>query len=356
MIKKVILFASCLLIVGTLSAQTGRILGKVINSKGEPIPKAKLVLRLASRNLSKSIYADDKGNFFQVGLEPQLFEITTTAEGYQPTREQVKIDLAEAVQINITLYRSDEARPAALGGVRYGATANRDIQNEAFVKEEDAASSNFSDPAMKLDAESREFFNQALPFYKMKDFKGALDLFAKAYKGMSTSLQSIKDEEAKKELASLIPKVKKAYAISLFNTGDTKEGVALLAEIANSEPDNKSNADIFDMLVRHYESVKDNTNAAKYLVSLEKAVGPRSDLAYNDAVAAFNDGKSAEARIKVLKTISADPSFAEAYWLLGMIEYGNGNIPAAKNNFKKYLSLEPNGKYAKDIKQELSGM
>lgn len=84
MIKKMILLASCLLIVGTLSAQTGRILGKVINSKGEPVPKAKLVLRLASRNLSKSIYADDKGNFFQVGLEPQLLKLRRLLKAINP--------------------------------------------------------------------------------------------------------------------------------------------------------------------------------------------------------------------------------------------------------------------------------
>jgi len=354
-IKKMILLTSLFLAV-SLTAQTGRILGKVINSKGERIPKAKLVLRLASRNLSKTIYADEKGAFFQVGLEPQLFEVTTTAEGYQPTREQVKIDLSEPVQLDITLYRMGEDRPAQLGGVRYGATANRDIQNEAFVKEENPESSTSSDPAMKLDTESRQFFNQGLPLYREKDFKGAVDLFSKAYQGMSAALQSMKDEAIKNELLTLLPKVKKAYAISLYSSGNTKEGTVLLAEIADSEPDNKSNADIFDMLVRHYESAKDNNNATKYRSFLEKAVGPRPEIAYNDAVAAFNEGKTGEARTKVLKAISADPNFAESYWLLGMLEYSSGNIPAAKNNFKKYLSLEPNGKYAKDIRQELNGM
>ncbi|MFM8234452.1 MAG: carboxypeptidase regulatory-like domain-containing protein [Holophagaceae bacterium] len=356
MLKKTVLLCSCFFIANTLFSQTGRILGKVINSKGERVPKAKLVLRLASRNLSKTIVADDKGNFFQVGLEPQLFEITTTADGYQPTREQVKIDLSEPVQIDIKLYRLGEERPSEMGGVRYGATAVRDVQNEAFVKDEDAGSAAISDPAMKLDAESRELFNLGLPFYKEKNYKAAVELFSKAYQGMNSAVESMKEESAKNELLTLLPKVKKAYAISLYNAGSTKEGAVLLAEIADSNTDNKSNADIFDMLVRHYESLKDNNNAAKYRAALEKAVGPRSDLAYNDAVAAFNEGRSSEARAKVLKAISADPNFAEAYWLLGMIEYGSGNIGAAKTHFKKYLALEPNGKYAKDIKQELGGM
>ncbi len=352
---RMILLPSLFVITCTLNAQTGPISGTVTNSAGEAISKATVILRDTSRNLSKSINTDQKGKFFQIGMQPYIYEVTVKAEGYQSSVKQVKIDFQFEVVANFTLYRLDEKRPREDNAIVYSSSAVRDPSNEAFAMQDDSPVANTTDPTLRLDAESRELFNKAIPFYQEKKYNEAVPLMAKAYQGMSLAMESTKDEEIKKEISELLVKVKKAYAISLYYSKNS-EALPLLIEIANSNPSNKLNGDIFSILVEYYESVKDDSNSSKYRDYLESVVGPKPELTYNVAVTAFNQGDLIVARANVLKAIQIGPNFADSYWLLGMIDYANGNIPSAKNNFRKYLSLDPNGKYAKDIKQELNNM
>lgn len=67
---------------------------------------------------------------------------------------------------------------------------------------------------------------------------------------------------------------------------------------------------------------------------------------YNEGVILWNQGRIAEAKVKFEAAIAVDPTFADAYYLLGMAELNAGNIPAARVRLQQYLALAPQGQFA----------
>jgi Flp pilus assembly protein TadD len=74
---------------------------------------------------------------------------------------------------------------------------------------------------------------------------------------------------------------------------------------------------------------------------------------FNDAARAINAGKDAEAEPLLLQAISADATFAAAYYELGILYVRSGKNEDAKANLNKYLELEPAGKDAPTAKEML---
>ena len=68
---------------------------------------------------------------------------------------------------------------------------------------------------------------------------------------------------------------------------------------------------------------------------------------------AFNAGKSREAKAHWLKTLEIAPTYAEAHYMLAMVEFGNNNLRGTKQHLQKYLELAPNGKNAATAKEML---
>lgn len=323
--------------ISAFSQTTGRIAGLVMDIEGKPISQAKMSLYLISRNITKVIYTDSKGLFIQAGLEPSEFEITVSAIGFDTAVARKKVDLGDTTKFNVTLYRAGSSPKVSA--------------------EESAAAEKYNttpnDPGLKLDGEARDLFNNAIPLYKEKQYKEASSLFIKSYEAMEQALVLIKDEESRKESLSLVPKILKALGLSLYSSGEKDKAIPYLLKVTEQNPTNASNADIIEVLIRYYSESNNKENTLKYQALLVKLVGPRPELTYNEAVTNFNNGSNKKARENIKLTLEANSKFSEAYWLLGMIEYSDGNTAGAKSNFLKYLELEPNGRYAKEVRQEL---
>lgn len=306
---------------------TGRISGKVLNKAGQPIPGAKINLKRTDRNWTKDLICDKNGSFLQVGLEPKDYVMTVSAAGYADVAENIKVPLGDVLVKNVTLLTPGEARATA------GSQA--------------AA----ADPGAGLDAEGREAFNAAIPLYNASNFAEALPLVEKSYKTLNEAKEKLKDEKAKEELAPEIIKIERVLGICIAQAGEKKEAAEpyLLKALERNPKDER----VILGLIETSKAKADKAAEQKYAAMLETLQGPNPDAYYNKGVEAFNAGKSKEAKTHWLKTLEIAPTYAEAHFMLAMVEFGENNLKGTKQNLEKYLELAPTGKNAATAKEML---
>jgi len=310
---------------------TGRISGKIINKEGKPIAGAKINLKRLDRNWTKDLITDKSGTFIQVGLDPKEYELTISAEGFVDIKEEIKIPLGDVLVKNATLLTPTEARSQAIST---GAVP--------------AAS---ADPGAALDAEGRDAFNLAIPLYNEGKYDEALPHVEKAYKTLTEAREKLKDEKAKTDLAPEILKIERVLGITLAQAGAKKEdGEPYLIKALERNPKDER---VILALIETSKAKADKDAEQKYMAMLETIQGPNPDVVYNKGVEAFNAGKSKEAKAHLSKALEIDPKYAEAHYLLAMVEFGENNLKGTKTHLEKYLELAPAGKNAATAKEML---
>jgi len=307
---------------------TGRISGKVTSSDGKPIANAVIVLKRTEMAWSKELKSDAAGAFFQVGLEPKEFEMTVTAPGYAPFKEVVKIPLGEALNKVVVLKTPSEA---SLAPVAAGSVAAED-------------------PSAKAENDAAEAYNAAAAFYSSKEYPQALVPAEQAYKGFQDALGAVKDEMARPGLEEKSLKAARLLGMVYFFAGKKEESKKLLAPLAEK---NSKDGNVVSALLKIAKEAKDKEGEAKYQAMLDAIDGPRPEIAYNEGVTALNAGDMKGAKAGALKALGVKADYADAYYILGIAEFGLNNLKASKEALKKYMELAPNGSKAAEVKEML---
>ncbi len=317
--------------LSVLAESTGRISGQILTKDGKPVPNVKINLKRTDRNWSKDLTADKNGKYLQVGLEPRDFELTISAEGYTDYKEFIKIPLADVLVKNVTLLTPAESRTKVLAS---GGTL--------VVPD---------DPGAALDAEGREAFNQAIPFYNEGKYEDALPLVEKAHKALSEAMTKLKSEESKAELAPEFLKIERVLGICLAQAGAVKEaGEPYLLKALERNPKDER---VLTALISTSKAKQDKAAEQKFTAALEAIQGPNPDVVYNKGVEAFNNGQTKEAKTFFLKALEISATYAEAHFLLAMVEFGDNNLRGTKQHLEKYIELAPTGKNAATAKEML---
>ena len=328
LILTLLLPALCLILQ---AEQTGRISGKILDKDGKPVAGAKVNLKRLDRNWSKDLLPDKAGNYLQVGLEPKEFDLTASAEGYVDFKERIKVPLGDVLVKNITLLTPKEARSQAL--------ASGTVQTAS------------EDPGAALDNEGRDAFNLAIPLYNEGNYAAALPYVEKALKALTEAKDKWKDAQAKADLVPELIKIERVLGICLAQAGAKKESAEayLLKALERNAKDER----VLLGLVEVSKAKADKAAEQKYSALLEALRGPNPDLIYNKGIEAFNAGNAKDAKVHWLKALEIAPTYAEAHFMLAMVEFGDNNLRGTKQHLEKYLELAPAGKNAATAKEML---
>ena len=183
----------------------------------------------------------------------------------------------------------------------------------------------------------------------------ALPGIKKAAIAFKEALATAKEGEAKNTLTTQLPTVERVYGICLVEVGKADaESKALVLEaepyLTAAFDRNPKDQTVIVALLEVAKAKKDPEATKKYQAAIDAIIGTRPEMAYNDAVGAFNAGNADDALKFVKKAIETDPKFADSYWLLGVLEVGQDHLKAAKAAFQKYMELAPTGKKAGEVK------
>lgn len=308
----------------TVSAQAvGRILGKVTGTDGQPVKDVKVLIKREDSEWSKTLTTDARGIYSQVGLEPREYTVTFSASGFVGQQVKIKVPLDGTLTKDITLLKLGEV------------PANQKMDVDAGADES------------ALENQGLTLFNDNLELFKAGKYLEALQPFQAADKALREAMAKKKDDMARSELQPKLDMVSRILGLTLYQVGKKDEAEPLLVEAYKKNPQDQN---ALVGLVDIYRTRKDAEKEKLYQDALDKVMGPRPEFAYNDAVSLFNNGNSKQAKAQVEKAISIDPKFADAYYLLGIINLGDNHMAAAKVALQKYLELAPTGKKAGEVK------
>ena len=308
----------------------GKIVGKVLNKEGNPIVGAKVLLKRSDRNWTKELITDKDGGFLQIGLDPVMYDITVSAEGFvTQTYQNEKIPMSDALRKDFTLLTPQQAK--AEGG------ATKVVPQ---------------DPGALADMQGRDAFNQIIPLYNQQKYSEALPGVEESYKKLNEALATTKDEQTKTEITALLPQVERVYGICLaLGSKDRKaEAEPILTKVVAANPKDQG---ALAGLLEVAKAKGDKAAQAKYQAALDEINGPNPDVVYNKAVNAFNGGHMKEAKTELENVLKIDEKYANAYYLLGLVEANASNFKGAKLNLQKYIDLAPTGKHAAEVKAML---
>lgn len=309
---------------------TGRIAGTVLSKDGKPVPNVVVALTRFDVTWKKDLKVDAKGAFFQIGLEPKEYELSVTAPGFAPYKEKVKIPLGDVLTRNITLLTPAEAGAAA------GPAA--------------AAAAPPENASIEAENQATEAFNAAVGFYSVKDYAQALAPCQKAYTGFKEALEKSADELAKSDLNDKFEKTARLLGMVHYNLGQADAAKPLLTKHLEKNP---KDGVVVAAMLKMAKDANDKESEAKYQGLMNEIAGPQPEIPYNEGVVALNAGNYRAAKEGALKALKVKADYADAYYILGIAEFGMNNMKAAKEALRKYLELAPAGKKAGEVKEML---
>ncbi len=85
------------------STQTGTIRGRVVDSKGQPLPGATVVLRSEAMVRERATVTDADGNYFAPGLLPGQFQVIASLSGFQTVAAKTEVIIDKTTTVNLTM-------------------------------------------------------------------------------------------------------------------------------------------------------------------------------------------------------------------------------------------------------------
>src|SRR5262252_1929926 len=101
-----VLVACCALASETLAAQlqTGRLVGTVLDEQRAAVPGATVAVTNLATNISRTVTTDGEGNYVVTPLEPGIYRISASLQGFQTTiRDRVELTVGQSARVELTL-------------------------------------------------------------------------------------------------------------------------------------------------------------------------------------------------------------------------------------------------------------
>ncbi|HEY7544721.1 MAG TPA: carboxypeptidase-like regulatory domain-containing protein, partial [Blastocatellia bacterium] len=106
--KKRVLILLCVLLINPAYAFSQNIKsalsGRVIDPQGNVVTDAEIAITDARRGIERKLNSNEQGSFYQPGLDPGVYRITATKQGFDDYRiEEVELRVGETANLEIKL-------------------------------------------------------------------------------------------------------------------------------------------------------------------------------------------------------------------------------------------------------------
>ncbi|HEY2930359.1 MAG TPA: tetratricopeptide repeat protein [Acidobacteriota bacterium] len=311
--------------------QVRGIKGKVVDEEGKPIVGAKVTIEGIDIKRNYSTKTDKKGEYIHMGLTFGKYRVGIEAEGFQPDMVSgITPAVGEPTVADFQLKKGS-------GKLALGMTDEQ--KKKMAAEQEEAKKQAAAAEAVKTD------FQAGIAASQAGKLDEAVDLFKKAIE------KDPSQPYVWANLADTYGKQKKyPEAIEAFNKAISlkPDDSALIQNLGNIYAASGDTA-----------KAQEQYNKAASMATASAAAGGSGNAAvsyYNLGVTMVNAGKSQEAIDAFTKSISADPTYAEAHYQLGIayisISKNDDGVKALKE-YIKLVSTGQNADTAKLLIQEL---
>ena len=298
-----LLAAVGLLAAPLFAGAQARILGKVVDAKGEPLEGVSITVTTPALTRFKLMFTTDKDGKWSTILNDATltYRYRFEKKGYMTVEEPRKIGIGQTEDYVTRLLSQEQA--VAQGVVKVVVDPYVATYNEAVDKFQAG--------------DSEGALTKAIEATKLgPDRAGSFDLVTKISHKM-------------KDWDKVIEYGEKALAL---------------------EPDDTA---LYPALAEAYRNKGDKAKQAEYDKKFAAANPDQPDVIYNQAVELFNKGDFKGAEPLLVKVLAAKADHAKAHYLIGMCYVNLNKIPEMKQHLTEYIKLDPSGKDVSTAKEML---
>jgi tetratricopeptide (TPR) repeat protein len=360
--KHFILSLLLVLIVGlsgslAVAQTTGTVKGVCKDSDGKPIAQAEVEWFGVESGHTYKLKTNSKGEYFSLGIVPGKYNLKLSKDGKELFHlNGIPVGLEETSQ-DIDLKKEQAAAAQAAGMTPEQAKAREEAAAKSATETKTVGTLNEKLKAAAAASDAGDYDTAIATLNEANQIDSTRDLLwfklADAYR-MSATKQTDPAEKQKRYETSAAD-YQKAIDLRAASEQAQKdpENNVKTAAYYNNLADAYQRAHKVDEAIAAYEKAiqLDPTHAAGYL--------------FNEGAVLTNAGKVDEAIVVFDKVIAADPTKAEAYYQKGINLIGKETIgkdgkaiapPGTAEAFRKYLELEPNGRFAQGAKDLLASI
>jgi tetratricopeptide (TPR) repeat protein len=340
-----------------LAQTTGTVKGVCKDSDGKPITQAEVEWYGVESGHTYKLKTNNKGEYFSLGIIPGKYNVKLSKDGKELFHlNGVPVGLDETNQ-DIDLKKEQAAAAQAQGMTPEQAKAREEAAAKAASEVKTVGTLNDKLKAAAAASEAGDYDTAINTLTEANQIDSTRDLIwfklGDAYR-MSASKQTDPAEKQKRyETAAADYQKAIDLRVSSEQAQKDSENNVKTAAYYNNLADAYQRAHKVDEAIAAYDKAiqLDPAHAAGYL--------------FNEGAVLTNAGKVDEAIAVFDKVIAADPTKAEAYYQKGINLIGKETIgkdgkaiapEGTAEAFRKYLELEPNGRFAQGAKDLLASI
>lgn len=336
---------------------TGTVKGVCKDSDGKPIPQAEVEWTSTESGHVYKLKTNNKGEYFSLGIVPGKYNVKLSKDGKQLfTLSGIPVGLEETDQ-DIDLKKEKETQAAAQGLTPEQQKAKEEEAAKAANETKTVGTLNEKLKAAAAASDAGDFDTAISTLNEANQIDNTRDLIwfklADAYRMSATKQTDPAEKQKRYEMAA----------------ADYQKAIDLrgASEQAQKDPDNNvKTAAYYNNLADAYQRAhKVDEAIAAYDKAIQLDPAHAAGYLFNEGAVLTNAGKVDEAIVVFDKVIAADPTKAEAYYQKGINLIGKETIgkdgkavapPGTAEAFRKYLELEPNGRFAQGAKDLLTSI
>ena len=303
---RAVLALAVVLAVSASAAAQSIVRGKVVDAQGKPIEGATITIEQVESNRKAQTKTDKNGEFMQIGLASGSYKVLSEKDKFKQ-QLSATVSRGRPVELSFQLTQTSGMTPEEIKNQMEIATLAKSALAAVEAGNDDDVIRQFTEILTKIPTCSDCYYNMGMAHSHKQQYAEAETAFNKAI--------------------SMAP--------------DRIENYTGLASVYNAQKK-------FDLAQQASAKAAELTSAG--------GGGGSAEALYNQGVILFNSQKFPEARVQFESAVKADPNMAMAQYQLGMTALNLGDFATAVTALEAYLTIDPNGPKAAEVKTSLPAL